>query len=112
MFINNEEICFKLNTGAETNILPVLIFARKKLYELYKLGKIEIILISYGNHKLKPEDCVDLLCSIDKCKNVFLKFVVNIESKPIFGSTCMQNKFDKKNRSDWKSKQEWSFNKI
>ena len=62
VFVHNEEICFKLDTGAEANVLPLSIFTGKKLYELCELGKTEIMLISYGNPMLKPEGCVDLLC--------------------------------------------------
>ena len=73
IIVNNEEIFSKLDTGTIANILPSFIFTDKKLCELCKF---ENMLISYGNHKLKREDCADFLCSSEKCKNVLLKFAI------------------------------------
>ena len=85
MLINNQEICFKLDTGTEANILPLSILIGKKLCELCELNKIEIMLASY-NHRLKPEGCLDLLCFTENFNDVLLKLViVNVESKRFSG---------------------------
>ena len=84
--IDNKLINFKLDTGAEANILPLNVYNNLKLHEKCKLNNTKIVLISYGNYKLKPEGEVSLFCSTEKCKNVKLKFIiVDVTSKPILG---------------------------
>ena len=90
IFVDDKLINFKTDTGAETNILPFYLFNNLKLYENANLCTTNVVLISYGNYKLKPEGEVSLFCFTEKCKNVKFNFtVVNIKSKPILGlSVC------------------------
>ncbi|GBL90958.1 hypothetical protein AVEN_28046-1 [Araneus ventricosus] len=78
-------INFKLDTGAEANILPLNIYNRLKLPK-HDLSTTEVMLISFGDHKLKQEGQISLLSSTEKCLNVKLNFIaVNVDSKPILG---------------------------
>lgn len=92
ILVTGKPIEFKLDTGAEANILPLSICSKLKLYNNDQLIKTDVVLISYGNHKLKPEGQVSLTCSTDKCKNISLQFeIVDVESRPILGlNACVK----------------------
>ncbi|GFY26270.1 transposon Ty3-I Gag-Pol polyprotein [Trichonephila clavipes] len=78
------DVNFKLDTGAEVNILPRYILSMFKVNP--KLNKTNISLTTYGNFNLKPNGSLIINCSTDKLKNVPLPFyVVNVKSKPILG---------------------------
>ncbi|GFX50424.1 hypothetical protein TNCV_339591 [Trichonephila clavipes] len=84
--VNNKcfGVNFKLDTGAEVNILPLYILSMFKVN--LKLSKTNISLTTYGNFNLKPNGCLIINCSTDKLKNVPLPFyVVNVKSRPILG---------------------------
>ncbi|GFU78976.1 transposon Ty3-I Gag-Pol polyprotein [Trichonephila clavipes] len=81
--VNNKcfDVNFKLDTGAEVNILPLNILSMFKVNP--KLSKTNISLTTYGNFNLKPNGSLIINCSTDKLKNVPLPFyVVNVKSKP------------------------------
>lgn len=84
MYIANHKISFKLDTGAESSVLPV-----KYLKELnINLSHIEptpITIVSYGNFKSKTLGQITLNCMCrEKVRNVrFL--VVEFESEPLLG---------------------------
>ncbi|GFV68565.1 uncharacterized protein TNCV_3130201 [Trichonephila clavipes] len=78
------DVNFKLDTGAEVNILPLYILSMFKVNP--KLSKTNISLTTYGNFNLKPNGCLIINCSTHKLKNVPLPFyVVNVKSRPILG---------------------------
>ncbi|GFS85112.1 transposon Tf2-9 polyprotein [Nephila pilipes] len=78
------DVNFKLNTGAEVNILPLYILNMFKVTP--KLSETNLSLTTYGNFKLKPDGSLIINCSINKLKNVPLPFcVVNVKSKPLLG---------------------------
>ncbi|GFW20262.1 uncharacterized protein K02A2.6 [Trichonephila clavipes] len=84
--VNNKcfDVNFKLDTGAEVDILPLYILSMFKVNP--KLSKTNISLTTYGNFNLKPNGSLIIHCSTDKLKNVPLPFyVVNVKSKPILG---------------------------
>ncbi|GFT34641.1 transposon Ty3-I Gag-Pol polyprotein [Trichonephila clavipes] len=84
--VNNKcfDVNFKLDTGAEVDILPLYILSMFKVNP--KLSKTNICLTTYGNFNLKPNGSLVVICSTDKHKNVPLPFyVVNVKSKPILG---------------------------
>lgn len=86
LLINDNIVNFKLDTGAEANILPLCVFQNLNLGDVSILKQTTVMLASYGNHKLKPKVEVSLLCSTDKHKNVKLDFlVVDVNAKPILG---------------------------
>ncbi|GFT25449.1 transposon Tf2-6 polyprotein [Nephila pilipes] len=78
------DVNFKLDTGAEVNILPLYILNMFKVKS--KLSETNLFLTTYGNFKLKPNGSLIINCSTNKLKNVPLPFyVVNVKSKPILG---------------------------
>ncbi|GFU49546.1 transposon Tf2-9 polyprotein [Nephila pilipes] len=78
------DVNFKLDTGAEVNILPLYILNMFKVKP--KLSETNLSLTTYGNFKLKPDGSLIINCSTNKLKNVPLPFyVVNVKSKPILG---------------------------
>ncbi|GFX59111.1 retrovirus-related Pol polyprotein from transposon 17.6 [Trichonephila clavipes] len=82
--VNNKcfDVHFKLDTGAEVNILPLYILSMFKVNP--KLSKTNTSLTTYGNFNLKPNLSLIINCSTDKFKNVPLPFYV-VKSKPILG---------------------------
>ncbi|GFT99883.1 uncharacterized protein TNCV_749341 [Trichonephila clavipes] len=84
--VNNKgfDVNFKLDTGAEVNILSLYILIMFKVNP--KLSTTNISLTTYGNFNLKPNVSLIINCSTDKLKNDLLPFyVVNVKSKPILG---------------------------
>ncbi|GFT54745.1 transposon Tf2-9 polyprotein [Nephila pilipes] len=78
------DVNFKLDTGAEVNILPLYILNMIKVKP--KLSETNLSLTTYGNFKLKPDGSLIISCSTNKLKNVPLPFyAVNVKSKPILG---------------------------
>ncbi|GBO35876.1 hypothetical protein AVEN_155832-1 [Araneus ventricosus] len=78
------EVDFKLDTGAEVNILPLYVLNIVKVKP--NLSETNLSLTAYGNFKLKPEGTIIINCSTSKLKNIPLQFyVVNVKSKPILG---------------------------
>ncbi|GFS53089.1 retrovirus-related Pol polyprotein from transposon opus [Nephila pilipes] len=78
------DVNFKLDTGAEVNILPLYILNMFKVKP--KLSETNLSLTTYGNFKLKPDGSLIINCSTNKLKNVPLPFyVLNVKSKPILG---------------------------
>ena len=61
--INGTQVCFKLDTGAEANVLPSSVLSKLKISK--PLEKTNVVLTSYGNFKVQPEGKVDLLCVIN-----------------------------------------------
>ncbi|GBL65032.1 Transposon Ty3-I Gag-Pol polyprotein, partial [Araneus ventricosus] len=86
------EVDFKLDTGAEVNILPLYVLNIVKVKP--KLSETNLSLTAYGNFKLKPEGTIIINCSTSKLKNIPLQFyVVNVKSKPILGlKGCLELK--------------------
>ncbi|GFS69044.1 retrovirus-related Pol polyprotein from transposon opus [Nephila pilipes] len=87
------DVNFKLDTGAEVNILPLYILNMFKVKS--KLSETNLSLTTYGNFKLKPDVYLIINCSTNKLKSVPLPFyVVNVKSKPILGlKGCKELKF-------------------
>ncbi|CAL1280429.1 unnamed protein product [Larinioides sclopetarius] len=78
------EVDFKLDTGAEVNILPLYVLNVVKVKP--KLCETNLSLTAFGDFKLKPEGTLIINCSTSKLKNIPLQFyVVNVKSKPILG---------------------------
>lgn len=76
---------FKLDTGAEANILPL---HTAKLLKIKKLDKTRTVLISFGDQRIKPEGEVILDCTIkNKSERHKIKFlIVDISNAiPILG---------------------------
>ncbi|TGZ48699.1 Uncharacterized protein DBV15_12714 [Temnothorax longispinosus] len=61
--INNSIVKFKLDTGADVNVLPLKIYNKVKKSKV-KLESASIILESFGGTKIKPLGIAELLCTI------------------------------------------------
>lgn len=83
--VNSKWINFKLDTGAETNVLP------KDSLDIVDpaipLKRCKTTLLAYGNFKLKPLGFVELLCEADDRDPVYIKFmVIDVKSQlPLLG---------------------------
>ncbi|CAH0717253.1 unnamed protein product, partial [Brenthis ino] len=90
LIINNKELEFKLDTGAEINVMPISC--------LFKLGvnadnicnNRQIILEVFGGNRLKSSGVIKLKCSANNARNCQLSFVVvddanNNKIKPLLG---------------------------
>lgn len=87
--VEGNNIEFKLDSGAEANVLPLKVFNNMTLSTEGKLHETKVTLLSYGNFELKPKGEVVLKCKHND-NEIFVKFiVVDVMSKPILGlKTC------------------------
>ncbi|KAG8197104.1 hypothetical protein JTE90_004364 [Oedothorax gibbosus] len=101
VFINNKQINFKLDTGAQANILPLYSFNDLKLYENSFLYKSNSMISAFGNFLIETEGVVTLLCSTESVSNVELQFlVVDLPALPILGlNGCEELKLIKRTDS-------------
>lgn len=86
LVVNDKDfnVDFKLDTGAEVNILPSYVLNSVNIKP--KLNETNLSLTAYGDFKLKPEGTLIINCSTEKLKNVPIQFyIVNVKSKPILG---------------------------
>jgi len=81
--VNGMVINFKLDTGAEANVLPRSIFRQLPVQK--NLQQTNVVLSSYGNHKVSPEGKVLLDCSINDVTHSLEFYVTNVSSPPILG---------------------------
>ena len=72
---------FKLDTGAEANVLPLSVYS--KLKNKSPLLETSVVLSSYGEFKVKPEGKLNLSCKIQGMEQTLPFFVVAVESSPI-----------------------------
>lgn len=85
--INNKDIVFKLDSGANYNCLPVKFYKKLKLN--VPVEDCTGSLITYGNNKLNVLGYVTLKCEINT-ESCNIRFVlVDVDSMPILGlKTC------------------------
>lgn len=90
--INGASVNFKLDSGAETSVLPIREF--NKIPTTGELQKTSTTLISYGNHRIKPIGKISLPCSTDKLKDIIIEFqVVDLQVKPLLSlNSCLRLK--------------------
>ncbi|CAB3980478.1 Hypothetical predicted protein [Paramuricea clavata] len=62
--INGTQVRFKLDTGAEANVLPFNVYSSLEIST--SLQKTDVVLTSYGNFKVKPEGRVFLRCVVNE----------------------------------------------
>ena len=77
--INGTQVCFKLDTGAEANVLPSSVLSKLKISK--PLEKTNVVLTSYGNFKVQPEGKVDLLCVING-RSEIMPFLLSLYPPP------------------------------
>ncbi|CAB4015280.1 Hypothetical predicted protein, partial [Paramuricea clavata] len=81
--INGTQVRFKLDTGAEANVLPFNVYSSLKIST--SLQKTDVVLTSYGNFNVKPEGKVFLRCVVNGQSEMLPFFVVTVQSTPILG---------------------------
>jgi hypothetical protein len=85
--INNVDINFKLDTGAEVNIIPIN-YLNKVGMVRHEIVKTKTTLLSFGNFKTKPIGKVNLNCKLKNVTKNLEFIVVDFKSLPILGLTA------------------------
>ncbi len=87
--INKKAVKFKLDTGAEANVLPRRLFRQLNSKETVKPTKVK--LSAYGENTVKPDGKVNLSCKTKSEEECILEFyIVDVNSPPILGlSACI-----------------------
>ena len=81
--IRDIAVKFKLDTGADANVLPMNIF--KKIPGPNQLKPTPVVLVAYGGARLAPEGTVSFICETTKSKSGLQFFVTKHSSTPILG---------------------------
>lgn len=81
--IRDTPVRFKLDTGADVNVLPLTIF--QKIPGPAQLEPSHIALVAYGGARLKPKGTVTFTCETSNAKAKLLFFVTTQSSTPILG---------------------------
>ncbi|XP_046142800.1 uncharacterized protein K02A2.6-like [Osmia bicornis bicornis] len=99
--IGNNVISFKVDTGADCNIIPWSIFKSLEFSKQPHWIPTITTVVSYINDKCKSLGTAILHCSVDN-KRFKVKFIiVDVESMPILGlNTCVKLKLIKKDDID------------
>ena len=87
--VGGSSLKFKLDTGAEANVLPLMISVYSELPHKSPLMDTSVVLSSYGDFRVKPEGKVTLACEAQGLKESLPFFVAAVNSPPILGlSAC------------------------
>ena len=79
----------KLDTGAETNVLPLFVY--NQLREKPPLTKSKVTLKGYGGHTVKHVGRASVTCEIGSKSGRFDFYVADVKSPPVIGlSVCKQ----------------------
>ncbi|XP_065941318.1 retrovirus-related Pol polyprotein from transposon 297 [Magallana gigas] len=86
--INNVPVTFKLDTGAQANIIPRNVFNSLQISRKH-LQSVNVNLITYNGDVMKPDGKVDIRCRIRKVEHTLPFYVTNKGSTPILSKeTC------------------------
>lgn len=77
--VEGKQIAFKIDTGAEVNILPLQVYNKLKLNN--SINKTSIVLEVFGGNQLKPSGLVSLRCGNTKQEFV----IVDCKTTPTLG---------------------------
>lgn len=86
--IGNVTVKFKLDSGAEANIIPLNIY--KSLDKTALLQPTSTILVAYGGTKLKPEGVANLHCVTPKVQICLPFYITSHSSIPILGKEACE----------------------
>uniref|UniRef100_A0A1Y1JV53 RNA-directed DNA polymerase n=1 Tax=Photinus pyralis TaxID=7054 RepID=A0A1Y1JV53_PHOPY len=87
--INGIKISFKLDTGAQCNVLPLKWL--EKVQKQKELKEINQTIITYGNNRIKVKGYVILNCKLRNTEYKLKFIVVDVESDPILGlNACVK----------------------
>ena len=81
MTLSGKHYDFKLDTGAEVNVLPLKIV--RELGETHRISETPIRITAHGGFKLKPAGPIILKCSVRKVSSDLEFLVVAQEVTPI-----------------------------
>lgn len=70
---------FKLDTGAEANVLPLSVYSKRK--NKLPLLETSVVFSLYGEFKVKPEGKLNFSCKVQGMKQTLPVFVVAVESR-------------------------------
>lgn len=87
--VGGTPIKFKLDTGAEANVLPLGVYS--KLRNKSPLLETSVLLSSYGDFKVKPKGTLNLNREARGMKENLPFFVAAVKSPPILGLSACQN---------------------
>ncbi|GBM60077.1 Uncharacterized protein K02A2.6 [Araneus ventricosus] len=84
LIIEGQPVTFKLDTGAEVNVLPLSIFNLFKSQS--KMRKCNVVLKAFGGAIIKPVRSISLNCSVDNL-NCVIDFIIvaNPQVRPLLG---------------------------
>lgn len=86
--VYNDNVKFKLDTGAETNILPLKVYANLK--QKKHLCDTETVLSSYGDFKIRPNGYCVMPCHTATHTADLEFYVADVPSSPILGLKALQ----------------------
>lgn len=88
--INDCEVRFKLDTGAESSILPLKYFKKLSINQS-NIYPSHTMIVSYGNFKTKILGYIILKCYYKNIKSNVKFLIVDLESEPLLGlRDCIQ----------------------
>ncbi|VDI80510.1 Hypothetical predicted protein [Mytilus galloprovincialis] len=91
MSINNKSVVFKLDTGAQANIISEKLFRKLSLPDNKITEKTSIKLVTYDGHKISPIGTRMLKCTFKDRKYNLKFFIVPTDSQPILSAdTCSE----------------------
>lgn len=87
LLLGRQRIKFKLDTGAETSVLPLRIYNQLDRAQRPPLRETNTVLLSFGNQTpIRPIGTVTMNCSSRNLQNVCVEFtVVDVISTPLLG---------------------------
>ena len=88
LLVGGSPIKFKLDTGAEANVLPLSVYT--KLRNKSPVSETRVVLSSYGDFKVKPDGALNLNCEARDMTPNLPFFVAAVESPPILGLSACQ----------------------
>ena len=95
--VDNMPIRFKLDTGAEANVLPLKTFksmkrkVRCERREHLQLQPTKTVLVAYGGMRLRPEGLLTLTCSTPKAHASLPSYISRHSSTPILGGDACED---------------------
>lgn len=87
---NKEKVLFKIDTGAESNILPYEIYEKMKESDL-TLESTNTVLVAFGGSEIKPLGKAKFICEYNNHLYDIYFYIVDTKSVPILGlQSCVQ----------------------
>lgn len=86
--VENKEITFKVDTGAETSILPLSLYKELNTPD-NSLMQTDVVLVAYGGQEIKPIGLAKLNCSLEGKTHKIDFYVVDMKATPLFGFTAI-----------------------